>query len=90
MLREAGVRVPDDVALTGFDDIDFAGLAEPPLTTIRQPVEQIGQLAVDLLQQRIRQPDMPCREVRPTPELIIRGTTGGADPRSRTGVTDDR
>ncbi|MCS7158811.1 MAG: substrate-binding domain-containing protein, partial [Blastocatellia bacterium] len=48
-LRQAGLRVPDDVSLIGFDDPPSAALAEPPLTTFRQPLEQLGARAVQRL-----------------------------------------
>lgn len=48
-IRQAGLRIPEDIAIVGFDDLPQAGLAEPPLTTIRQPIEQLGIEAVDLL-----------------------------------------
>lgn len=82
-LREHGVRVPDDTAVTGFDDIDFASLVDPALTTVRQPIEQIGAIAVDLLQQRLRDPGAPFREVRLTPTLVVRGSSGERTHRSR-------
>ncbi len=42
-LREAGRRVPDDVAVVGFDDIETAAYTEPPLTTVRQPIVELGR-----------------------------------------------
>jgi DNA-binding LacI/PurR family transcriptional regulator len=48
-LREAGRRVPDDVAVIGFDDADFARYTDPPLTTVRQPIIEIGREMVRLL-----------------------------------------
>ncbi len=48
-IREAGLRVPDDIAVVGFDDLSVASLVEPPLTTIRQPVGRLGVMAVEML-----------------------------------------
>src|SRR5205807_7688168 len=47
--RTAGRRVPDDLSVVGFDDIPFAALANPPLTTVGQPIRQLGEQAADLL-----------------------------------------
>ncbi len=69
-LTEAGRRVPDDVALVGFDDIPAAGTAQPPLTTIRQDYARAGELLVDTLIRRIDR-----RDTVPTllpPELVVR------------------
>src|SRR5262249_11849782 len=52
-LREAGRRVPDDVAVVGFDDAPIASLALPPLTTIRQPIDTMTSVAADLLVSRL-------------------------------------
>ena len=75
-LRELGVRVPDDVALVGFDDMPFATLAEPQLTTIRQSVPRLGTLAVEgligLLEGTITP---PYQAVLPT-QLVIRASCG--------------
>jgi len=71
-LRQAGQRVPQDVALVGFDDIPMASAIEPPLTTVRQPIRQMGALAVETLLDLIEHPGSgPRRIVLPT-QLIIR------------------
>lgn len=53
LLNEAGVAVPEQVSVVGFDDIPLAGLAQPPLTTIRQPLHAIGSAAVHRLDERL-------------------------------------
>jgi LacI family transcriptional regulator len=77
-LRETGTRVPLDVALVGFDDMPYAATATPPLTTVRQPIDQTGSLAVDILfdiSQNGREPAR--RTVMPT-ELVIRRSCGAS------------
>lgn len=75
-IRDAGLRVPDDVALVSFDDLPPALLAEPPLTTVRQPIHRTGEIAVELLVERLQQPDkMPEHVILPT-ELVIRASCG--------------
>jgi DNA-binding LacI/PurR family transcriptional regulator len=75
-LREAKLRVPDDVALVTFDDTLLAANAEPPLTTIRRPTHQLGRLAVETLIQLVEYPDSaPHRIVLPT-ELVVRSSCG--------------
>jgi LacI family transcriptional regulator len=75
-LREAGKCVPDDVAVVGFDDMPQAATAEPPLTTIRQPIQQTGVLAVETLIDILENgADPPRRIILPT-ELVIRASCG--------------
>lgn len=75
VLRELGRSVPGDVALIGFDDIPWAALIEPPLTTIRQPVVELGDCAVATLIDRIATPDrLPVHHVLPV-RLIERAST---------------
>ncbi|WP_312054404.1 LacI family DNA-binding transcriptional regulator [Pantoea brenneri] len=63
---QAGLRVPEDLAVVGFDGIPFTGSLNPPLTTIEQPMYQLGARSVQLLLQKIRQPHAPViREVLP-------------------------
>jgi LacI family transcriptional regulator len=77
-LREAGLRVPEDVALVGFDDLPQAARTEPPLTTVRQQVYRLGSMAVDSVLDLIdHQDSVPRRIVLPT-ELIVRASCGSA------------
>ncbi|MDP3952319.1 LacI family DNA-binding transcriptional regulator [Microbacterium sp.] len=72
------VRVPEDIALIGYDDIDFASATVVPLSSIRQPARLIGHTAVDLLLRFIDDPDGDYeRNVRFRPELVIRASTDG-------------
>lgn len=77
-----GLRVPEDIALIGYDDIDFAAATVVPLSSIRQPATLIGYTAVDLLLRSLDRDDEPERHVRFRPELVVRestaGTVGGA------------
>jgi LacI family transcriptional regulator len=74
-LDHDGVRVPDDVALAGFDDLPFAADLRPPLTTIRQGVRDQGAEAARILSDLVRDPDRaPRRVVLPT-ELVVRTST---------------
>ncbi len=76
-LREAGRRVPEDVSVVGFDDIQSAAFINPPLTTVRQPLREMGFLAAGTLLRRIGAPsDAPYpKEVIVEPELIARAST---------------
>ncbi len=77
-LHEAGLRVPEDVAVVGFDDLPQAARTEPPLTTVRQPTYRLGTITVDSLVDLIEYPDSsPRRIVLPT-ELIVRASCGSA------------
>jgi DNA-binding LacI/PurR family transcriptional regulator/DNA-binding transcriptional regulator YhcF (GntR family) len=67
-----GVHVPQDVRVAGFDDVEFAALATPSLTTVRQPVEAMCRAAVQTMLQRIDEPDEPARDVLVDCQLIIR------------------
>ena len=89
-LREAGVRIPDDVLVTGYDDIGFAAICSPPLTTIRQPTERIGAEAVELLEARLGGADGPPRHRVLQPELVVRASTadGGSPPSGNGAVVD--
>jgi LacI family transcriptional regulator len=71
-----GIRVPDDIAVVGFDDIFPASLCEPPLTTVHQPIRKLGEVACDRLTERIANPGLrPKLELLPT-ELVLRSSCG--------------
>lgn len=75
-LREAGLRVPQDIALVGFDDLLPPGNIQPRLTTIRQPVVQIGQEAVTVLLDIIRNGPSPVNRIILDTQLVIRESCG--------------
>jgi DNA-binding LacI/PurR family transcriptional regulator len=68
---EAGYRVPDDIAVIGFDDISLASLVQPPLTTIRIPQRELGEKAVTMLINHLKGSSHE-KEVILIPELVIR------------------
>lgn len=76
-LTHARVVVPDEVALIGYDDIDFAASAAIPLSSIRQPREHLGREAAAILMEVIDDPDIPARHVVLEPDLIVRASTTG-------------
>jgi DNA-binding LacI/PurR family transcriptional regulator len=74
--HEQGVRIPGQLSLAGFDDIDMATFVTPMLTTVRQPLDQIGREAVDALLTTIHNPDaLPYRNIVPT-HLVVRESCG--------------
>src|SRR5438067_3568493 len=74
--QEAGLRVPQNVSVVGFDDIPAAAFHYPSLTTIRQPLRKMGELAVDLLVAQIEHKGDSQREIAVQPEIAIRESTG--------------
>jgi alanine racemase len=74
--RAAGHDVPGDVSVVGFDDSPLVAFLDPPLTTVRQPVGQMGSTAVQALTDAIGGHPIPAREYLYAPELVLRGSTG--------------
>jgi LacI family transcriptional regulator len=66
------IRIPEDIALIGYDDIDFASSAVVPLSSIRQPAERLGRTAIELLTEEIESGEFKRRSVVFTPELVVR------------------
>ncbi|PYR61787.1 MAG: LacI family transcriptional regulator [Acidobacteria bacterium] len=83
-LRESGRDVPRDVSVVGFDDIQSAAYQTPGLTTVRQPLREMGVLAAETVVDRIAPPDgyRPVRVIRVEPTLVVRGSTAPVRPPS--------
>jgi DNA-binding LacI/PurR family transcriptional regulator len=73
--QEAGLRVPDDISVVGFDDIQSAGYMNPPLTTVRQPLQKMGEIAARILLDRIEGRTKYISEFTIEPELVVRKST---------------
>ena len=73
-LYQSGLRIPQDMALVGYDDIELARYMTPPLTTIHQPKDELGELAIDVLIHRMADPGQKQQRVQLTPELVVRGS----------------
>ena len=78
-LRAAGLRVPQDVAVVGFDDLPVSRHLNPPLTTVRAPIERAGWLAASLLLQLLAGEVAEYETILPV-ELVIRQSCGCATP----------
>jgi LacI family transcriptional regulator len=75
-LRDAGMRVPEDISIVGFDDIQSAAYQIPGLTTVRQPLRKMGKIAAETLLRRINRPGIEqVSQITIEPELIVRETT---------------
>ena len=74
-LREAKLRVPDDVSVVGFDDIQSAAYLSPPLTTVRQPLQEMGEIAARTLLDRIEKRVNYVPEISIAPEFVVRDST---------------
>jgi LacI family transcriptional regulator len=75
-LRAAGIRVPADIAVTGFDDIHIGAMLTPPLTTVRQSMRDLGERACSVLLERIADPSLARRVERLPTELVVRESCG--------------
>lgn len=73
--QSLGIRVPEDLSVIGFDNIETSRMTQPPITTIAQPGFQMGQQACSILVEKIGNPDLPRRHILLNTELIIRNST---------------
>ena len=71
-LTALGKRVPDDIMVAGFDDVNFATLCSPALTTAHQPCDELAELAFELLESRQKNPSTPPRQVLLSAPLVVR------------------
>jgi LacI family transcriptional regulator len=75
-IRALGLRIPGDVALVGFDDLDWTTLVQPPVTVVSQPVAELGRTAGLRLLRRLEGDRTPPRRIRLEARLIVRGSCG--------------
>jgi DNA-binding LacI/PurR family transcriptional regulator len=80
--RQLGLSVPGDVSIVGYDDSALMNCTEPPLTTVRQPIEAMGRMVIELLLAQMEGRSVPLDELRFRPELVVRGSTGPVSPAS--------
>lgn len=73
-IRKAGLRVPQDISVIGYDDLPLTAYFDPPLTTIRQPIDKFGQIGTQLLIEMTKKPDTAPKVVQLDPTLVIRET----------------
>ena len=75
-IHALGLRIPEDVAVIGYDDMPWARALTPALTVVRQPGYELGSRAMELLRQRIREPERSITTVMLQPDLVVRGSCG--------------
>ena len=81
-VRRAGMSVPADVSVVGYDDSAFMSCTDPPLTTVRQPIDAVGRAAVELLTGQIEGGQVAAEELFFEPEIVARGSTAAARVRA--------
>jgi LacI family transcriptional regulator len=82
-LREAGLRVPEDIALAGFDDVPLAQFVQPALTTVRVPTRSLGEEALEHLAARLRHPQLETLSRRLPVSLVVRSSCGAVQRAAR-------
>ena len=75
-LRARGLRIPEDVAFAMYDDVRWGAFMEPPLTLVRNPADQVGRVAMELLFARLADRNRPPQEVKLQPTLVVRHSCG--------------
>jgi len=83
VFQDAGLRVPGDVSVVGFDDIQPAAYTNPALTTVRQPLERMGEIAASTLLDQIEKRSEYVPEIAIEPEFVVRRSTGAAPKQGR-------
>jgi LacI family fructose operon transcriptional repressor len=74
-IRDRNLRIPEQVGLAGFDDVNWTVLVQPAITVIAQPTDEIGKTATELLMQRIEDPGRPARQVILNSQLVVRASS---------------
>ena len=74
-VNQAGLKVPEDISVTGFDDTHSATFVWPPLTTVRQPIKEMGECAIELITQKLSKKPEEISDIFLNHEIIVRGST---------------
>jgi LacI family transcriptional regulator len=82
-IRSRGLRIPEDISVIGFDNIQQSAMVHPPLTTVQQPLDQMGRVAIQLLLGVLKDPSKNAGRIELPTELIVRSSTSA--PRDRAG-----
>jgi LacI family transcriptional regulator len=82
-VRNRGLRIPDDISILGFDNIPQSAMVFPPLTTVQQPLEQMGRVATQMLLGILKDPEKEHGRIELPTELILRESTSA--PKDRAG-----
>jgi DNA-binding LacI/PurR family transcriptional regulator len=77
-IRQAGLRIPEDISIVGFDDIPGAQFANPSLTTVKQPLHRMGEIAAQAVVEQIEETGEYKPEILIEPEFVVRESTGPA------------
>ena len=75
-MESIGVKVPRDIRVVGFDDVKYATLVSPPLTTVHQPCRDLAVIAFRTMLERLAEPTLPARSIYLTPHLVVRESCG--------------
>jgi LacI family transcriptional regulator len=86
-MESIGVKVPRDVRVVGFDDVKYATLVSPPLTTVHQPCRDIAVIAFQTMIQRLADPSLPASSIYLKPTLVVRESCGAYLPRGKVSGT---
>jgi LacI family transcriptional regulator len=84
-MQSIGIRAPKDFRVVGFDDVKYATLVSPPLTTVHQPCRDIAVIAFRTMLERLIEPSLPARSIYLTPHLVVRESCGAYLPRPKAG-----
>jgi DNA-binding LacI/PurR family transcriptional regulator len=82
-MQSLNLRAPQDFRVVGFDDVKYATLVSPPLTTIHQPCRDIAVIAFRTMLERLAEPSLPARSIYLTPHLVVRESCGAYLPRNK-------
>jgi LacI family transcriptional regulator len=82
-MQSLGIHAPKDFRVVGFDDVNYATLVSPPLTTVHQPCRDIAVIAFRTMLERLAEPSLPARSIYLTPHLVVRESCGAYLPRPK-------